>query len=333
MAFGREKGSRKAPDGKFYGPNDPIWATLSKSEETPVTEAATPTQEEAQANAMRLINEEIAERQKLELSQEKHREATSLGAIAMQETETDRILLRAQQDYSDKLPIQPLTQAEGPEAEKLRNQMIVDGWLKAQEDSDRREEMWDYCRRTGTPLPAVSVYQKQGVPDPSQILDEHGKSLVPPGCVGLWASMEDREGKASRQNLDRELSNGARIVLNKDGLPKRSEFGTAMYRTIEKSVELQVAATRENIMREDADPKYLRRISKQQNGPVVQHDGFTTQDMAGDDIDDLDTFFKREDEENQKIARSGGNWAITTGREGSSPQQMMERMMEQVAAR
>jgi hypothetical protein len=330
MASYPRKGYKKAPDNQFYAPDDPIWAMF---EENSVTDAATLTPEEAQAKAMSFINQELAEKQALEASQEKAREATSLGAIAMQETETDRILLRAQQDYSDALPIAPLTQATGEEAEKLRNQMIVDGWLKAQEESDRREEMWAYCQRTGTPLPAVSVYQRQGVPDPSLILDEHGKSLVPPGCVGLWASMEDREGKASRQNLDRELSNGARIVTNKDGLPKRSEFGTAMFRTIEKSVELQVAATREKLMREDADPKYLRRVSKQQTGPVVHHDFGTTQEMAGDEIDDLDTFFKKEDEENSKIANTRGNWAITTGREGSSPQDMMHRMMEQVANR
>lgn len=329
MAFGREKGSKKAPDGKFYGPDDPIWATFKESI---VTATVTPTADEAQAKALEVINADIAKERAVAAAAEKQKEASDIGQVRAQETEVDRIILHAQKDFSDAPPVAPLTQLSGEDAEKARNQGIVDGWLKAQEESERREQMWEHARRTGEPIPPVSMYQRQGALDPSKMLDKHGKSLVPPGCVGLFASMEDREGKPSSQEIYRELARGARVILTEDGLPYRTDFGTGMYRTIEKSVELQVAATREKVMREDADPQYLKRISRQQNGPVIDHGGFTSQDIVGDDIDDLDTFFKKEDEENARIAKSQG-LAFSTGRDGETPQQTLNRMAELIASR
>lgn len=294
MAFGRKKGDRKAPDGKFYQPDDPIWASFGAGSATVVDE----TIQEPNGGDTEVAMEFASDAEEAPVVvpvRSSEQEAQKIRATLKDYGEEER----DQPEYSSKLlenlkrPLAPQpsrsldqqskrqpTSAELAASQRRRE--ILEGFHV--EDQRRAKMSPSEFAREG--LGPISATLLTLTPDPSEYFTVDGKRPCGDDETLHWVNIRDEStGKETTMNTDRMRRTGSMPVFDDTGFPVMRNDCVLMKVNVERQAWRQAQAMKDSTktahetqLAKDNDERARARTAGMRSGPMTYEGGTVARD-------------------------------------------------------
>lgn len=227
----RQKGSKRAPDGKFYLPNDPIWATFAGSDGMDGQTDLTPEQASVEAMAAMQQNPPPSEGPVNETPEMEatgtadarkavagHGEPKLPAAMATDEFLSD--LKNVVQHYKDHTSKVAEARPQVPEAEKMADAQALDLVRQVDAEKKRRARMSPEEFRAAK-LPPISSYILHMRSDPSHLVNAKGERPVERDEIIHWVRTDNAQTDRfdDPQWVLEATASGSQLIYDENGAP------------------------------------------------------------------------------------------------------------------